>query len=313
MMTPLVRTLAGLCLVALAVMPTVASAATPRQIGKSDYLVVADSTRFAVYKTSASALTVRDDARNRRVTISVMPGCSPVDVARGGFVLLYCREEGTHRHLEVLNIRERTSVEVPEPDPAGDPGFSPDLEGYDEIGRQWLAGISSTAGHPVIIYRNWHTGERRSFGEDETYRPRDLDLAALPIVAPVRPIGFTFGFDSPFAATPTARNRRRQPARLALFRDFSRTTLGQRVTVLDKCASYCWSLSLGGGLVSWSHGRYARGYVVRTGRRVAWRFPRALLSPPRPVRVVQHTRTTVYTSLYDDNTRRFDLYSVRWR
>lgn len=285
-----------------------ATAATPRLIGSSEFALTTDGSRYAVAKTSDNALTVRDDLRGRRFEIPVEPGCYPADVASGGLTLVGCPGEDGQYRFSVLDVDDQSRTVVP--------SFNPAFEGYSRIGRQWLQGGDFGSGHSVITYLNWHTGERRTSGEESggPYTPRDLDKPGLPALTIKRPGDFTFATDSPFALTQTARNDREHPARITLFRNFGRHTLGKRVALLDPCPNACGALSLGAGLATWSHGRYARAYVIKSGRRLGWRFPKALLPPDNPTgQVVQHTRTTVYTSLFDQKTGRVRLYAARWK
>jgi hypothetical protein len=275
-------------------------------IGSSEFPLTTDGSRYAVAKMSENALTARDDLRGRRFEIPVEPGCYPKDMASGGLTLVACPGEDGQYRLSVLDVDDQSSTSVP---------YNPGYEGYSQIGRQWLQGADFGSGHIVTAYLNWHTGAR-SYGELDggPYTPRDLDKPGLPALTIERPGDFTFATDSPFALTQTARNEREHPARITLFRNFSRYTLGKRVALLDPCPNACGSLSLGAGLATWSNGRFARAYVIKSRRRLSWRFPKALLPPGESTgQVVGHTRTTVYTSLFDRKTRRVGLYAARWK
>ena len=296
--------------------PAVASAASPRSLGVSAEPVEADGSRFAAYRSGPAELTVIDDARGRTFTVAVEPRCQTGDMAPVGLMLLYCGRTETHDpELRVLDLRHGTTTLVPS-GTGGSGGFDPSFESYDELGRRWLAGESSASGHRVRVYLDWHTGAKRSFGEDGaggSYTPRDLDDEALPRIAPARPGGRDFDRDPPFSVTPTRTFDRDVWSDLTLFRGGTRRTFGTRVARLDHCPTWCGSIAIGAGLVTWSRGRVARAYVLGGGRRLQWRFDRVLTPTGNLGRAVRHTRTTVYVSVRDPATGTMRLFAANWR
>lgn len=316
MVLPLTMIVWLLTLVAPAAASTGAAAGSRVELGRSDFHVATDGERFAAYKTRERVMYVRDDLSHRRLSIPVDPGCGPSDIGPGALLLLSCEIDGSSgRNLFVLNILTGSRTQVPQADIPEGRGYYPPLEGYDKIGRRWLAGISLGSGRSIIAYIDWRTGEKRAFGEETDYVPRDLDHRALAPIAPKRDEDVPFAADAPFSVTTTSRNGRRFGSRLTLFRGTTASTLGTPRALLDPCRhGYCGAAQLGGGVATWVHGRYLRLYVLRSGRRLAWRLRRSPLHAGSPARVAQHTRTTVYVSRTDPNRPHpFSLLAIRWR
>jgi len=281
-----------------------------RSLGASQSLLLADGSRFAVYKAHPTKLTVVDAARKKRFRISVEPECSPGDVARA-LLLLGCRSPATGAlRLHVVDLRSRAATQVPERTDQPDRGFDPATEGFGEVGRRWLAGASAESGRVVRIYIDWRTGEKRTFGEESAYTPRDLDSAGLEPVAPRRHEDFAFVFDAPFSATPTRRTAQGAPADLTLFSGGTAGRLGTRVARIDGCSNSCGSISIGAGIVSWASGRSARAYLIRARRRLSWRFDRRLVPAGSNGQFVQHTRDAVYVSVFDASTSTYRLSAI---
>lgn len=284
-------------------------AARPQSLGTSEAQVLADGSRFAAYKSAAAEITVIDDARERVFTIAIDAACRPAGMAPVGLLLLSCRGSGDASYeLRVLDLRRQTSITVP--------GVDPRYESYEVFGRRWLFGQSAASGHQIRIYLNWHTGEKRSFGDEGaggTYTPRDLDHDALEPLAPPRADGRDFVRDPPFSVAPTRTGDREVWSDLTLLRNGDERTLGARVARLDRCPTWCGSISIGAGLVTWSKGRVARAYLIRARRRLEWRFKRLLVIPGTLGRAVRHTRAKVYVSVYNPENGRYRLFVVRWR
>ena len=292
-----------------------------RSLGRSEFMMEADGSRFVVYKTTSTALTVRDDVRRRRYRIPIGATCRPGPLARGGFLMLHCSRadvpgERPISDLDVVNLRTGASTRVPDgssgPVP-GPPDTGDSERGYSEIGRYWLQGYAFFNGHSRRTYLNWRTGEGRSFGPEKdsgAYARRDLDDPDLPAVAPETPYSDFFAFDPPFSAGLIG--RRSGAARLTLFKGSSPRSFGTPVARLGRCSASCGSLSIGAGLVTWKRGRTAYSYEIASGRRFSRRapgpWPRQFAS-----QAVRHTRTTVYTSVFEPGTRTWRLYAERWK
>jgi hypothetical protein len=283
-------------------------AARPQSLGTSNAPVLTDGSRFAAYKSAATELTVVDDARKRVFTVAIDSGCLPEEMTAVGLLLVSCPgSQASDYELRVLDLRRRTSATVP--------GVEPLYESYELFGRRWLAGESAASGRRIRIYLNWHTGQKRSFGEEGaggTYTPRDLDHDALAPIAPPRADGRDFDRDPPFSVAPTRTRDRKVWSDLTLFRNGDERTLGARLARLDRCPRWCGSISIGAGLVTWSKGRVARVYAIRTRDRAEWRFKRVLTLPGTLGRAVRHTRAKVYVSVYNPDNGRFRLFAVRW-
>lgn len=268
---------------------TPAAAAGRQLVGRSETPLLADGTRFAVYKSSNTKLSVRDDKRERRFRLSVAPSCEPQDVARPGLLLLRCsRGDGEHH---VVDLRTRTSVRVQEMEPDPFLWYDPDYEGFGDVGARWLKG-SSAMGPVVPFFLNWHTGERRAASDDDArYTPVDLGSPDLDQIAPPQPHGFAFDKDRTFSIAQADRDDSKHgflAGDLLLYRDGTANKLGTRVAILSRCRGGCIHVGLGAGLVTWAEGRVAHAYTIRSRRHVAWTLEERIGAG------LQHTRMTLY-------------------
>ena len=287
---------------------TGAAETQPRSLGTARSGVLTDGTRYAVFLSDATHLTVRDDARGRSSEVSNPAGCEPLALAEGGRLLRRCPPEGEdpEPHYEVVNLTQETVNDVPIR-----PG-----DVFDDIGTRWLAGQSRPEpGHTSLTYMDWRTGRRVPTGEDpsDARVPRDLDSATLAPLSPARPAEYAVESDNPFTAAHTGRDPEGRPAYLDLYRGTTDRGFGQRIARLDRCGTTaCRSITIGGGLVTWVKGRQVHGRAVRDGRGVLVRIaPQASAAGLRAT----HTRKTVYVSLFkgEDEGSGFRLYALDWR
>lgn len=300
---------AGLGAVAALVFALPATAAESRFLDTSPDQIRTDGSRFAVFKSSDTKLTVIDDARRQRFRMSAEPNCLPLDLSPSGFLLLGC--SGADPKHFVLDLRRRTSVQVQQMKPDPFRWYNPDYEYLGPGGRTWLKAASSV-GRSVPFYLNWHTGERRgSPDNDSTYTPLDLDSADLTQLGPPQQHGFAFAVDRPFSIAQSDRDPSPDvalPGALTLYRDGTAKKLGTRVARLSLCRSGCFNATLGAGVVTWSEGRVAHLYVIRTRERSSRRFSQ------RVGLGLEHTRSTLYWTRYGnagDLTRRLYAYPLR--
>jgi hypothetical protein len=281
----------GVALVLAFALP--AAAAERKFLGTSPEQVRTDGTRFAVFKSSDTKLTVIDDARKRRFRMSVEPNCLPSDAAPGGFVLLGC-SGGDAAHY-IIDLRKRTSIRLQEMKPDPFRWYNADYEGFSDIGRTWLKG-SSAQGPVIPLYLNWHTGERRGAPEaDPPYTPLDLDSSDLRPLGPPQSQGFAFAVDPPFSIAQTDQDTSPDvatPGELVLYRDGTAKKLGTRVVRLSRCRLGCGSVTLGAGVVTWSEGRVGHTYVIRTRQRLSRTFTQHVGNG------LEHTRSTLYWTRY---------------
>jgi hypothetical protein len=292
----------ALLAMAMALVPAAGAGARtprPRSLGHAVSAIRTDGARFAVYMPRAGELTVRDDLRRTRRTIPFEDGCDPLDVARGGHLLVGCGGASGSSSYHVQSLRTGAVEGI---------SAGGQYEGYGEIGTRWLAGIYTASAHQVIVYVNWHTGASESASEVEEYVPRDLDSPDLRPLGPKLATGTAFAFDRPFAATDALRGPHRVPL-LTLFENPSVHGFGRRVAKLDTCPAFCGSISNGGGIVTWVNRATVHGYAIGSRRRFAWRFADA--GPAAPP-IVAHTRTTVYESQFRPPDR-IRLRAIRWR
>jgi hypothetical protein len=294
--------------VVVLVPPGAAAGASVRSLGNARSPVLTDGTRYAVFLSDATHLTVRDDARGRSSEVSNPPGCEALALAEGARLLRRCPPEGEdpEPHYEVVNLTQETVNDVPIR-----PG-----DVFDEIGTRWLAGQSRPApGEIALTYMDWRTGRRNAFGEDpsDARVPRDLDSPTLAPLSPPRPAEYAVDADAPFTVAHTGRDPDGRPAYLDLYRGTTPEDFGQRVARLDRCGAVaCRSITIGGGLVTWVKGRQVRGLTTRNGQRVLVRIP-----PGESAAGLRasHTRRTVYVSLFrgEDEESGFRLYALDWR
>ena len=268
-----------------------AAAFARKLVGTSPERLQSDGSRFAVYKSSESKLTVIDDARRRRFRMTVGASCSIEDVARPGFLLLTCsRTDGKHH---VLDLRERSATRLREMQPDPVEWYDPDYEGFGEVGGQWLKG-SSAMGPLIPFYLNWRTGQRRGAPDnDSTYTPLDLGDPELKQLGPPQPHGFAFDVAPPYSIAQRDRDKSEAGSLagdLVLYRGGTAKKLGTRVAVVSRCRPACLSISLGGGFVTWGQDRVAHAYGISGRRRLSWKLDRDVGLG------VQHTRTTLYWS-----------------
>jgi hypothetical protein len=172
----------------------------------------------------------------------------------------------------VLDLRNRSITAVISD---RDPNALGDF--YIRIGNNWLEGTDDTAGHSVVIYKNWHTGEVRypTYTGSEARSPRDLDSAALKALGPRRAEFVTAG--------PRALARIRAGKGYGI-----ELNVGGRRRRIARCAGDCSPVSVSGGLALWRDrpGRLS-GYVLASGKRRSWALSDA-------ASVVGPTETRVY-------------------
>ena len=279
-----------------------------RSLGTGRSPVLTDGTRYAVFLSDSTHITVRDDARERSFEVSNPPDCQPVALAAGARLLRRCppEEAGTDAHYEVVNLTQETINDVPTL-----PG-----DVFTDVGLRWLGGEARPEpGHTEITYMDWRTGRRVGFGEDpsDARVTRDLDSPTLAPLAPPRPAGYAVEGDEPFTAAQTGRDPEGRPAHLDLYRGTTSRGFGQRIARLDRCgATSCRFITIGGGLVTWVKGRQVRGRATRGGARVLVRIaPGASTAGLRAA----HTRKTVYVALFkgEDAASGYRLFALDWR
>ncbi|MEA2473990.1 MAG: hypothetical protein QOE06_1905 [Thermoleophilaceae bacterium] len=279
-----------------------------RSLGTSESPALTDGTRYAVFLSDATHLTVRDDARDRSFEVSNLAGCRPVALAEGARLLRECPADppDTGLRYEVVNLTQETVNDVPV-----QPG-----DVFTDIGTRWVAGLSQPGpGELTRTYMDWRTGRRESFGEDpsDARVPRDLDSVGLAAISPPRPAEFAVEADDPFTVAQTGRDGQGRPAYLDLYRGTTTHDLGVREARLERCgATACQSITIGGGLVTWVKGRQVRGRALRGGQRVLVRI--AAGASAAGLRAT-HTRKTVYVALFrgEDESSGYRLYALDWR
>jgi hypothetical protein len=286
-----------------------------RSVGTARSAVLTDGTRYAVFLSDSTHVTVRDDARDRSFEVSNPAGCRPVALAEGARMLRECpadppQAEGPdpppERRYEVVNLTQEAVNDVPAQ--AGDL--------FTHIGTRWLGGTARPEpGHTELTYMDWRTGRRASFGEDpsDARVPRNLDSPTLAPLSPPRPAEYAVEADDPFTVAHTGRDAEGRPAYLDLYRGTTARAFGQRIVRLERCGAVaCRSITIGGGLVTWVKGRQVRGRALRGGQRVLVRIaPGASAAGLRAT----HTRKTVYVALFkgEDEENGFRLYALDWR
>lgn len=286
-----------------------------RSLGTARSSVLTDGTRYGVFLSDPTHVTVRDDARDRSFEVSNPAGCRPVALAEGARMLRECPAEPPQaegpdpppeRRYEVVNLIQEAVNDVPVR--AGDI--------FTDIGTRWLGGTARPEpGHTELTYLDWRTGRRASFGEDpsDARVPRNLDSSTLAPLAPPRPADYAVAADDPFTAAHTGRDEEDRPAYLDLYRGTTQRDFGQRIARLDRCGAVaCRFVTIGGGLVTWVKGRQVRGRATRGGQRVLVRI--AAGASAAGLRAT-HTRKTVYVALFkgEDEENGFRLYGLDWR
>src|SRR4051794_31319416 len=149
------------------------AAAHARIVGMSTTALVTDSARYGLYVPTDGKLTLVDFDRRVRLTQPVRAGCSPVDGARGVFLVSCLVDRGMKPFVYLAGSRKLIPA-------AGDYDLA--VEGFFQIGRYWLAGSNHESTHPVVEYRNWHTGQTVTYGEVtgmDRIVPRDLNSLNL--------------------------------------------------------------------------------------------------------------------------------------
>ncbi len=186
-----------------------------------------------------------------------------MDDGERGFFLVNCVDSSGFTVPSVLSARTGKLLTIP----GQGETFFPNADDFDRIGTRWLEGTTAGNGHPTTEYLNWRTGRVKNFGEASGAPeiPRDLDSTSLSALGP-RGDFRLFQRDGSVTVSERISSR---PAALLLGR-------GKHRVVLDRCVRDCTSVSLGEGLVSWATGSSAHAYVLRTGKRLAWHFKRAI-------------------------------------
>jgi hypothetical protein len=255
------------------------AAAAPATVERSTFPLIADGSRYAASKPNAETLLVRDDAGGRRA-FAVRANCHAEDAHRGVF-LVNCADVPF-----VVKPESRRLERVP------DEGAAPDRQDHlGDVGTHWMRGTTARNG---VFYVNWHTGERKAFGEvvDDAVA-RDLDSPRLRRIDP------SLLFES-------------KRVRIRFYNGALRATRrGKRPRAL---CSRCYSTSVGGGLVTWATDAVAYGYEIKTGRRLRWNFDRPIADADRLFFGVQHTRRYVYFNVPEasDPFTEFLVRRVRW-
>lgn len=259
------------------------AAATPKKVERSGFPLVADGQRYAASRPDAGSVLVRDDIGGRRRWVPAPSDCRPVDAHRGIFLLTCSKAQ------YLIAPGSSTLRSIP-----GD--HDPDSEGFAMVGTRWLFGTSTD--HAKVFYVNWHTGERRDFGETAgDAPPRDLDstdLHKLPADVIFRSKRVTIRWSGPKLVA----ERR-----------------GHQRMTLDSCTFGCQSITVGGGLLTWAHGKVARGYALKTGRRSRWKFKKVIADRRALFDGVQHTARYVYFNVPRSSNAagRFDVRRTSWR
>jgi hypothetical protein len=293
-----------------------------RSLGTARSAVLTDGTRYAVFLSDSTHITVRDDARDRSFEVSNPAECRPVALSEGARMLRECpadpppadgdgaRAESPDpppdRRYEVVNLTQEAVNDVPIR--AGDI--------FTDIGTRWLGGTARPEpGHTELTYMDWRTGRRASFGEDpsDARVPRNLDSPTLAPLSPPRPAEYAVAADDPFTVAQTGRDTEGRPAYLDLYRGSTPRDFGRRIARLERCGAIaCRHITIGGGLVTWVKGRQVRGRALRGGQRVLVRI--AAGASAAGLRAT-HSRKTVYVSLFkgEDESSGFRLYALDWR
>ena len=282
-----------------------ATAATkPRAEGPAYSQLIADGVRYAAFKPSRDQLRLRDDRTGTGRQISLADGCVPIS-ARYGTFLVSCFINGRSSYL----LLDGASGSL-RPVPGAGSTFDPSTGSLDRIGRYWIQGTDSSSGHPTTLYLDWRTGARSPYGAelDQSDFPRDLDRRNLRGLGPRQfPAGFSDA-DGPFIVRQVGKERPRDFQDLVLYRG------DQRLTVLDRCHTYCGSVGLSAGRVIWSRGAVGFGYDIKARRRSHWRLPRSITSVGGDRQGIQATRRHVFFSAptLSTDTPPFLLYSATW-
>lgn len=221
-----------------------------------------DGGRYASFELSqVSVFDSKTDAFSRYV--STPSGCRNGTLPRVGYVLVPCAgsREGTYT-VRLLPLVSGAAVRVPYAFLAGDDAVHERLvagQWIADFGRRWMVvrGLyCGVAGFPACTtgYLDWHTGKLRSFASAPG--ARDLNSPDL---------------------------RRRQAPDRVIQRVGGALLLrqvGRRDLRLGTCDGSCGDIIYGlsapvyGGKVVWSNHSTVHGYVIRSHRFYAHRFPR---------------------------------------
>lgn len=212
--------------------------------------VFADGVGYALYVKKPGTVNVLDTKSGTAVERQIDTDCRPRS-ASAGRALLTCGESSGYPYPVVLNLRTGATAR-----PSGYQSW----DHFQDVGSQWIEGAYSVPqGAFVSVFLNWRTSERV---EGDIRVQRDLDSKGL---APLTPCG----------RRQTGRVQFVRPLILGFLRGGLLLTKCQsaKQVVVSTCGNVCDYSQLSRDWVTWTTGRWAYAYSIRTGHRSKWRFP----------------------------------------
>jgi hypothetical protein len=299
------RALAALAAALLAALAAAAPAgAALRPLGTFASPMTTDGERYAVAQLQDGATRIIDTRRRTSSRFQPPAGFTIVGVG-GGQLAWQCTgcmpdPSSFEAYLEARVLTIATGT-LAAPDPLvvlkGEP------ESFLAVGKHWLYALRYSYHSETPSWYGWRTSQ--GHGERDDRHAMDLDRAGLgpELCAPLR----RERYEGPDYATEYHQNYvdyayeppyglwRSNDGELRLDRCGRKRSLTiGRVRVRRERQT---GEQLGEGIVSWFDRGAARLYAVRTGRRHSWDVPSSATK-------VQHTRSRVYVSVFDNGSWR---------
>lgn len=304
----------ALCAGVFSLVAATAMASTPRRLAEypSSVYLHGDGSRWVAWPEGKN-VDVYDGAR-QALSRFAFPGADcTVAAVGGGHMAIGCRSAAGERRLLVRDLASGRTVTIR----GATTTRAIRRVTFDELGEQWLGGFREQLNSPPIeFFVNWHTGEvrrggRRKIIPDNQTASGDLVVAPAPIPS--------HDLDAPRLRAipwPAAYLLQAGARRCGLFLRRAHRSDAQLVSCEP---SKRWDVPVvSPGLATWQSESGVGGYVLASGRRLAWSFPDLdlQLGPSQDTIHTAHTRSEVLFSVahYGANASRYSaVYAAPWR